>query len=78
MATYKYMGLNVTVPTGQGYVYIAMDMNFFVYAFKEQPTFNEDTSEWDIIGDPAEVLFLGTLHELSSVPISALQIVIGL
>jgi len=74
--TVSYMGLPVTVPTG--FTYIAMDQNFFVYAFKTQPTFDTNANEWVFPTDTSQVQFLGTLHQLSLAQVSLLTVVLNL
>jgi hypothetical protein len=75
-STVSYMGLAITVPSG--FNYVAMDQNFFVYAFKNQPTFDPNANEWVFPTDLSTVSYLGTLHQLSLAPVSGLTVILNL
>lgn len=73
MATYSYMGLRVVAPSWV--TYIAMDRNFFVYGFRSTPAYDTDADEW-VFPAAADVILLGSLHQLSGSGTSILSIIL--
>jgi len=73
--TTNYLGLHITVPSWT--TYMAMDENNFIYAFDGTPTYDTDADEWDFTSIN-QYQFIGTLQQLSGMPLSALQVTINL